>query len=108
MGVEGVGVAELLELLKLLDHRLLLALADLYARDEGVDLDVVFDQGDLLRRELLLDGEEIVIVDVDCVVNGCTLPFFSCIVYERFLPSLAGIQLHNCIVELDCVVNTSG
>ena len=67
MGVEGVGVAELLELLKLLDHRLLLALADLYARDEGVDLDVVFDQGDLLRRELLLEEVEIDLVGLgDC------------------------------------------
>ena len=67
MGVEGVGLAELLELLKLLDHRLLLALADLYARDEGVDLDVVFDQGDLLRRELLLEEVEIDLVRLgDC------------------------------------------
>ena len=62
-GVEGMGVALLLELLEALGHRLPLALADLHLHDEGVKLDLVVDQGDLLGRVFLLDGVEIELLD---------------------------------------------
>lgn len=45
--VEGVGVAELLDLFKSLGQSLPLGFADLYVRDDGVDLQLRVDQGHL-------------------------------------------------------------
>ena len=43
-----MGITEPLELLEALGHRLPLALADLHVYDQGVKLDLVVDQSNLL------------------------------------------------------------
>ena len=60
-----MGLAELLEFLKSLGQGLPLAFAHPHLRDNRVDIDAVVDQGDLLGRVLLLDGEEIYLVRLD-------------------------------------------
>ena len=62
-GVEGVGLAELLELLESLGHRLPLASGDLHVLDQGIELDLVVDQGNLPDGVLLLDGVEVLLLD---------------------------------------------
>ena len=57
-----MGVAEPLELLEALGHGLPLALADLHVYNQGVELDLVVDQGNLLRGVLLLNGVEIELI----------------------------------------------
>ena len=63
VGVEGVGVTLLLELLEALGHGFPLALAYLHVQDQGVELDLVVDQSNLLGRVLLLDGVEVKLFD---------------------------------------------
>ena len=53
-----MSLAELLELLESLGHRLPLASGDLHVLDQGIELDLVVDQGNLLDGVLLLDGVE--------------------------------------------------
>ena len=70
-----MGLAELLELLESLGHRLPLASGDLHVLDQGIELDLVVDQGNLPDGVLLLDGKEIELLGL-CVIGELLLGGF--------------------------------
>ena len=74
-GIELMGLAELLELIESLGHRLPLASGGLHVLDQGIELDLVVDQGNLPDGVLLLDGKEIELLGL-CVIGELLLGGF--------------------------------